>query len=230
MGWRNFRLALESVSLGVSVPKMAEANLTKRKRERELVDRVLAGYHEEFHELIAPYRKGIYFAAFDILQVAADAEEVAQEAFLKAFRGLKGFRGEAQFSTWLFQITVNEARMRLRRRREISLESVFPDDEEGDYTPTMLADWREIPSEALLKEETRRLVREAIAALPEKYREIITLRDVNGLNIAETSQILGITVGNTKIRLLRARLLLRDLFIERTSRKGKERQNIGAAP
>ena len=209
---------------------MAEPDQTKKKREYGLIDRVLSGHNESFHELIAPYRKGVYLAAYDILQSPADAEEIAQEAFLKAFRGLRGFRRESQFSTWLFQIAVNEARMRLRKRREVSFDSTFADEEEGDYTPAMLADWREIPSEALLKEETRRLVREAIAALPEKYREIITLRDVNGLNIAETSQILGITVGNTKIRLLRARLLLRDLFIERTSRKGKERQRIGAAP
>lgn len=209
---------------------MAEPDQTKKEREYGLIDRVLAGHHENFHELIAPYRKGVYLAAYDILQSPADAEEIAQEAFLKAFRGLRGFRRESQFSTWLFKIAVNEARMRLRRRREVPFESAFPDEEEGDYTPAMLADWREIPSETLLKEETRRVVRETIAALPEKYREIITLRDVNGLNIAESAQILGITVGNTKVRLLRARLLLRDLFIERTRRKGEERQRIGAAP
>ncbi len=202
----------------------------KKEKEFELIDHILGGRHEDFHGLIAPYRRGVYLAAYDILQTVADAEEVAQETFLKAFRALRGFRRESQFSTWLFRIAVNEARMRLRRRREVSLEAVFPDDEEGDYSPTMLADWREIPSDALLREETRRLVREAIAALPERYREIITLRDVNGLNVAETAEILGISVGNTKVRLLRARLLLRDLFVERTSRKGKPQSQRGATP
>ena len=168
--------------------------------------------------------------AYDILQVEADAEEVAQEAFLKAFRSLRSFRREAQFSTWLLRITVNEARMRLRKRREISLDSLSPNDEETDYTPILLADWREIPAEALLREETRRLLRESIAALPENYREIITLRDVNGLSTAESAEILGLSQGNAKVRLLRARVMLRDLFVERLRSKTKQRLSREAAP
>src|SRR5215472_14800440 len=153
------------------VPAIAESAALKKEREARLIENVLAGRHDQFHELIAPYRRGVYLTAYDILQVAADAEEVAQEAFLKAFRALRSFRRESQFSTWLFRIALNEARMRLRKRREVPLETAFPgEDDSGDYTPTMLADWREIPSEALLKEETRRLVRESIAQLPAVYR------------------------------------------------------------
>jgi len=210
---------------------MLEPAALKKQKETGLIESVLAGRHEDFHELIAPYRRGVYLTAYDILQVEADAEEVAQEAFLKAFRALRGFRRESQFSTWLFRIVINEARMRLRRRREVPLESVFPgEDEDGDYAPTMLADWREIPSDALLREETRRLVRESIAELPEMYREVLTLRDVNGKNIAETSEILGITIGNTKVRLLRARLMLRDIFVERTRRKPRRQPSEGVSP
>lgn len=214
------------------MPAMAEAAALKREKENRLIDGILAGRHEEFHDLIAPYRRGVYLTAYDILQVEADAEETAQEAFLKAFRALRSFRHESQFSTWLFRIAVNEARMKLRKRREVPLETVFPGDdgEDGDYTPTMLKDWREIPSEALLREETRRLVQESIAALPEMYREVLTLRDVNGKNIAETSEILGINIGNTKVRLLRARLMLRDIFVERTRRKPKEQPPRGVSP
>ena len=213
------------------VPAIAESAALKKEREARLIENVLAGRHDHFHELIAPYRRGVYLAAYDILQVAADAEEVAQEAFLKAFRALRSFRHESQFSTWLFRIVINEARMKLRRRREVPLETAFPDEaDDGGYTPAMLADWREIPSEALLREETRRLVRESIAELPEKYREVLTLRDVNGKNIAETSEILGITIGNTKARLLRARLMLRDIFVERTRRKPRQQQPGGVAP
>ena len=168
--------------------------------------------------------------AFDILQVEADAEEVAQEAFLKAFRSLRSFRREAQFSTWLLRITVNEARIRLRQRREISFDAVFPKNEEADYTPIFLTDWREIPSEAVLREETRRLLSEAIAALPEHYREIITLRDVNGLNTAETAEILGLSLGNAKVRLLRARIMLRDLFVERLGDRRGHRLSREVAP
>jgi len=215
------------------VPAVAEAAAAlKREKENRLIDGVLAGKHEDFHELIAPYRRSVYLTAYGILQVEADAEEAAQEAFLKAFRALRGFRHESQFSTWLFRIAVNEARMKLRKRREVPLETLFPDEdgEGSDYTPTMLRDWREIPSEALLREETRRLVQESIAALPEIYREVLTLRDMNGKNIAETSEILGISIGNTKVRLLRARLMLRDIFVERTQRKPTPQPPKGVSP
>lgn len=214
------------------MPNMVDVALSKKEKENSLIDSVLRGRSEDFHELIAPYRRGIYLTAYDILQVEADAEEVAQEAFLKAFRALRSFRRESLFSTWLFRIAINEARMRLRQRREVPLETAFPDETEsdGNYTPTLLADWREIPSEALLREETRRLIRESIAALPEKYREVLALRDVNGKNIAETSEILGISLGNTKVRLLRARLMLRDIFVERTRRKPKEQPAKGVSP
>ena len=202
----------------------------KKDREFELIDRILSGHHEGFYELIAPYERRVFMTAFDILQVEADAEEVAQEAFLKAFRGLRSFRREARFSTWLLRITVNEARMRLRQRREISFDAVFPNNEEAEYTPIFLADWREIPSEAVLREETRRLLSEAIAALPEHYREIITLRDVNGLNNSESAEILGLSLGNAKVRLLRARIMLRDLFVERLGDKRRHRLSRGVTP
>jgi RNA polymerase sigma-70 factor (ECF subfamily) len=202
----------------------------KKDREFKLIDRILGGQHESFYELISPYERRVFMTAYDILQVEADAEEVAQEAFLKAFRSLRRFRREAQFSTWLLRITVNEARMRLRKRREISLDSLSPNHEETDYTPILLADWREIPGEALLREETGRLLRESIAALPENYREIITLRDVNGVSTAESAEILGLSQGNAKVRLLRARVMLRDLFVERLRSKTKQRRSREAAP
>jgi len=203
---------------------VADLFADKKKREFELIDRILSGHHESFYDLIAPYERRVFMTAFDILQVEADAEEVAQEAFLKAFRSLRSFRREAQFSTWLLRITVNEARMRLRKRREVSLDSLSPNHEEADYTPILLADWREIPGEALLRDETRRLLSESIAALPENYREIITLRDVNGLSTAESAEILGLSQGNVKVRLLRARIMLRDLFVERLRSRTRPRE------
>src|SRR5262249_8095702 len=128
------------------VPSTLEPAALKKEKETRLIENVLAGQHEQFHDLIAPYRRGVYLTAYDILQVAADAEEVAQEAFLKAFRALRSFRRESQFSTWLFRIAINEARMRLRRRREMPLETVFPGEEDdGDYTPLLLADCRRGP-------------------------------------------------------------------------------------
>ncbi len=228
--FRNFWDSPESFLLGHCGLTVTDLPADKKKREFELIDRILSGQNEAFYELIAPYERRVFMTAFDILQVEADAEEVAQEAFLKAFRSLRSFRREALFCTWLLRITVNEARMRLRKRREISLDSVFPNHEETDHTPILLADWREIPADAVLREETRRLLCESIAALPEHYREILTLRDVNGLNNAETAEILGLTLGNTKVRLLRARILLRDLFVERLRSKVRPRPSSGVSP
>ncbi|MGE5109270.1 MAG: sigma-70 family RNA polymerase sigma factor [Acidobacteriaceae bacterium] len=184
-------------------------------RERELIGRVLGGDLELFYELIAPIERRIYFTVLDILRVEADAEEVAQEAILKAFRNLGKFRGDSKFSTWVFSIAVNEARMRLRRNREVLVDDLQTEEEEGgDYTPLQIADWREIPSETVENKEMKSHLDAAVASLAEHYREVLILRDMNGLSIAETSKALNLTEANVKVRLLRARLMLRDYFIE----------------
>jgi RNA polymerase sigma-70 factor (ECF subfamily) len=182
------------------------------RNEVELIRRVLAGEKEAFYELVRPYERAVYTAAMSILNNQADAEEVAQEAVLKAFSNLSRFRGEAKFSTWLVQITINEARLKLRKDRRHLYESVDEPkpDEEGDYFPKDYADWREIPSEALQRKELRDALKRAMAALPLKYREVLVLRDIEHLSIEETSQVLGISPGNVKTRLLRARLQMRD--------------------
>jgi RNA polymerase sigma-70 factor (ECF subfamily) len=195
--------------------KTPVADKAQLQRERELIAEVLAGNQHRFYELIAPVERNVYFTAYEILRVPADAEEVAQEAILKAFRNLKQFRGDAKFSTWLLTITANEARLRLRKSREISLERLKPEDEEGDYTPLELADWREIPGEALAKRELAAHLSDAIAALPLIYREVLVLRDIDGLSIIEAAKALEITESNVKTRLLRARLMLRDYFVSR---------------
>jgi RNA polymerase sigma-70 factor (ECF subfamily) len=154
----------------------------------------------------------VYTAAVLILNNPADAEEVAQEAVLKAFSNLARFRGEAKFSTWLIQITMNEARMRLRKDRRHLYESVDEQktDEEGEYFPKDFSDWREIPSETFQRKELGQALKVAIAALPLKFREVLILRDIQNRSTEETAQILGITQGNVKTRLLRARLQVRD--------------------
>jgi RNA polymerase sigma-70 factor, ECF subfamily len=133
---------------------------------------------------------------------------------LKAFANIRQFRAEARFSTWLIQITVNEALMRRRRERTVQMEGIDDrrDSEESDYAPRDFADWREIPSEALERKEVRQRLAEALATLDRKYREVFVLRDVEHLNIQETAEALGITVASVKTRLLRARLMLRDLL------------------
>jgi RNA polymerase sigma-70 factor (ECF subfamily) len=180
--------------------------------EWELIQRVCGGDKEAFYELVQPCERGVFVAAMSILNNRTDAEEVAQEAVLKAFRALPGFRGEAKFSTWLIQITINEARLKLRKDRRHLYESVDEQntDEHGECFPKDFADWREIPSETLHQKELREALRRALNALPQKYREVLILRDVQHLSIQETAQVLGIKKGCVKTRLLRARFQMRD--------------------
>lgn len=199
---------------------MAEANVVLNNsvqagtsHELELIDRVQRGENQLFYELVRPYERRVFAAAMAILRNESDAEDVAQEAMLKALRAIRQFRADARFSTWLIQITVNEALMRRRKERNGVMEAIDDRrDEESDYAPRDFADWREIPSEALERKEVRRRLAEALASLDRKYREVFVLRDMEQLNIQETAEALGISIASVKTRLLRARLMLRDLL------------------
>jgi RNA polymerase sigma-70 factor (ECF subfamily) len=181
--------------------------------EQELLQRVQAGEKELFYELIKPYQRRVYTATYSILRNDADAEDAAQEAFLKALAHIQQFRAEARFSTWLIQIAVNEALMRRRKNHSDVMEPIGErQEDDGTYTPRDFADWREIPSEALERKELRQKLADAVATLAEKYREVFVLRDMQHLSIEETAEMLGISSASVKTRLLRARLMLRDLL------------------
>ena len=182
--------------------------------EQALIRRVQAGEAEAFYELVRPYERAVFLAAVAIVKNDADAEEVAQEAVLKAFKALARFRQESKFSTWLIQITINEAKMKLRKDRRHLYESIEQgqQSDDGDYIPREFADWREIPSQALERRELRDALKKALESLPEKYRTILILRDVNHLSITETAQVLGLSEANVKTRLSRARLQMRDVL------------------
>jgi RNA polymerase sigma-70 factor (ECF subfamily) len=181
--------------------------------EQALVERIQTGEKELFYELIRPHQRSVYVTALAILQNEADAEEVAQDTFLKALTHLGQFRWQAKFSTWLIQIAVNEARMRRRKSHpEVMRPLEEHADEEGYYTPREFADWREIPSETLERKEVRNALASALASLAQAYREVFVLRDVHELSIEETAEALSISQGAVKSRLLRARLMLRDLL------------------
>ena len=194
-----------------SSPAMKQASRTP-EYELALMERVCSGEKHLFYELIQPYERSVYIAAHSVLQNEADAEEVAQEAFLKAFSHLSTFRKESKFSTWLIQIAINEARMKRRKDRKGLYESIDQQntDDEGDYFPRDFADWREIPSETLQRKELRQALQKALASLDEKYREVFVMRDIQNVSIAETALALGITEASVKTRLLRARLQMRD--------------------
>lgn len=191
---------------------LADEKASKTAVESNLIRRILRGENELFYDLVQPYERAVFIAATSILGNDADGEEVAQEAMLKAFKYLGRFRHEAKFSTWLIQIAINEAKMRLRKDRRRLHQSIDEGQTtgEGDYIPTDFADWRPIPSDALEQSELRSALRKAILSLAEKYRSVLVLRDVQQRSIAETAQILGISEENVKTRTSRARLQMRD--------------------
>jgi RNA polymerase sigma-70 factor (ECF subfamily) len=178
------------------------------RNEAQMIASILAGNTHGFHTLIQPYERSVYSMALSMLQNEADAEDAAQEAFLKAFRNLDKFRGDSKFSTWLISITLNEARSRLRRTKTAKTESLDELTEGGHVSPALLRDWREIPSEAVERQEVRLLLQDAITDLPTIYREVFVLRDMEDLSVNQSAEALGISVAAAKVRLHRARLML----------------------
>jgi RNA polymerase sigma-70 factor (ECF subfamily) len=178
--------------------------------ESECIRRIQAGEKQLFHELIRPCERAIYFLLYSMLGNEADAEDAAQETVIKVYRNLHLFRGESQFRTWVLSIARNEGLGRLRKlasRREDSLDAEI-DEQSGDYTPAILTSWREVPAEALERKELAQFLRKGIDALPEIYRNVILLRDIEEMDVRETAGVLGISEGAVKVRLHRARALL----------------------
>jgi len=184
-------------------------------KEAELIRRIVAGEKELFHELIRPYERMVYLTVFSIVKNEGDAEDGAQEAVISAYRHLGSFRAEAKFSTWLTTIAINEGRKRLRKAKSASESSIDEDleEKEGDYTPAPLTDWREIPLEALERKELREALRRAVGSLPDIYRQVFVLRDLEEFNIEETAEALGLNPGVVKVRLHRARILLQKQLV-----------------
>jgi RNA polymerase sigma-70 factor (ECF subfamily) len=181
--------------------------------EEQMIASVLSGDTEKYHDLIRPYEHSVYRMALSFMKNDSDAEDVAQEAFLSAFRNLAAFRGQAKFSTWLISITLNEARGRLRRQSLVRMDSLDETPEDGGHvSPALLRDWREVPSEALERKEIREMLQEAIGGLAPIYREVVLLRDVEELSVEETATALTISVASVKTRLHRARIMLQKVL------------------
>jgi len=170
-------------------------------REKVLIARILAGDTDLFHELIRPYERMVYSTVFAMVKNESEAEDGAQEVVISAYRNLKSFRGESKFSTWLVTIATLD-----------SLDEEI-EDHEGDFTPLALTDWREIPSVALEKKELREKVRAAVQELPEIYREVVVLRDLEELNQEETAAALGIPISLVKVRLHRGRMMMQKKLV-----------------
>jgi RNA polymerase sigma-70 factor (ECF subfamily) len=178
--------------------------------ERQLIARILSGEKDLFHDLIRPCERMVYLTVLGMMKDEAEAEDVTQEAMLKAYRALASFHAESKFSTWLVAIALNEGRRRLRIAGRAPVESLGEQgtEPEGDFTPALLTDWREIPLEALERKEVREALVAAVGQLPAIYRQVFTLRDIEELDVRETAEVLEISANVVKVRLHRARMLL----------------------
>jgi RNA polymerase sigma-70 factor, ECF subfamily len=186
-----------------------------------LIAQAKAGEYGAFEQLMTRYEGRVYAMAYRITRRREDAEDVAQTAFMSAFEHLAGFREESSFATWVTRIAVNAALKVLRKRK--GLPTVAFDEsthalavksdlrEEGDIPhPDYIADWRGDPAKLVARKELRKLMDEAIEELPEKHRVVFVLRDLQEMSVRETAEALGISEANVKVRLLRARLALRE--------------------
>ncbi len=181
---------------------------TQKVSDEALVKRAKRGDGSAFGELMRRYQNKIYRLARRMTQTDEDAEDVVQEAFVKAFRSLRGFREKSRFSTWLYRITVNLALMKLRKRKPEVVSLDEPISTEEGKMHRELEDEATNPLERLLERESAEVLDAAVEALPPAYRAVFILRHVEGLSTEETARILGISVAAVKSRLHRTRLML----------------------
>jgi RNA polymerase sigma-70 factor (ECF subfamily) len=183
--------------------------------DRTLLARAQGGDMSAFEELVGRHEEKVYGLALRMTRSEADAAEIAQDTFLSAYQHLAEFRGEAAFGSWVHRIAANNALMRLRRQRVLDIVS---DDqlegpeftERGSLAEAPETDWSRRADDKILDEELGRAIQEATDALPEGYREVFLLKDVEGLSYEEISEMVGISVPAVKSRLHRARLALRE--------------------
>jgi len=186
-------------------------------QENLLIERIKNGDNSAYNDIISRYWDRIFARVFNLLKNQQDAEEVTQDAFIRAYRGLKNFRGEASLSTWLYQIATNLAHNRywywFRRKRDQSVSFDKQLTDEGDLTlQDVIPCERENPSEATVTQEFVDRVSESMNGLSKKHREVLTLRNVKNLSYEEISRKLNISVGTVKSRIARARGNLRELM------------------
>jgi RNA polymerase sigma-70 factor, ECF subfamily len=184
--------------------------------DTDLAQRAKAGDMSAFEALVNCNEQRVHLFAFRMLRHQQDAEDVTQQTFLSALENLSGFRGDASFSTWLLRIASHAALKVIRKRKgnTVSLEesTETAEDMRSVSRPEYIADWRQSPEELVQQNEVKRLLDEALNQLDEKHRLVFLLRDVEGLSIKETAEALDLSEANIKVRLLRARLQLRELL------------------
>ena len=190
--------------------------------ESSLVAQAKAGDQAAFSELVTHYERKIYRLAKNITRNDEDAEDVLQDAFLKAYTHLDNFKGDSKFYTWIVRIAVNEALMRLRKRKTDRTVPLDEPVELGEETVAReIAVWEDNPEQRYSKEEWRSILDAAVDDLKPDFRTVFVLRDIEELSTEETAETLGISVPAVKSRLLRARLALRETLTRQFKRKGE---------
>ena len=216
-------MATESVSTAPAAPEAVPELTEEAKAELELVERARVGDGRAFSSLIQRYEGKIFRLAMNITQNREDAEDVLQEAFLKAYEHLDQFQGNSRFYTWIVRIAVNQALMKLRKRksdRSVSLDEQIDTGE--DTIVREIAAWDPDPEQQYNQEELGEILTGAIDSLEPIYRTVFTLRDVDGLSTEETAEALELSIPAVKSRLLRARLQLREKLTRFFKRKGDD--------
>lgn len=191
------------------------ASTTPAEDEATLVAQLRAGDETAFEHVVRAYGGRLLAVARRIVDSEEDARDVVQDAFLNAFKSLDRFEGNAKLSTWLHRIVVNAALMKLRTRKrkpEQSIETLLPAYMDDGHHEERFQSWEEPVDKLMERAENREIVRKQIDALPESYRTVLVLRDIEGLDTEETANVLGLSVNATKIRLHRARQALRTLL------------------
>lgn len=191
------------------------------------IDALRAGDRAEFARLVDAYSAPIYRLGLKMLGNPQDAEDVIQNTFLNALMHLADFEGRSSVSTWLYRIASNEALMLLRRKKNtVNLDDFQPEDAEETPLPEVFVDWSALPEDELLSGESKKALDAAVWQLPEPLRMVFLLRDIEGISIRDTAEILNLTETNVKTRLLRARMFLREqlsaYYSERLTREEKK--------
>jgi len=182
--------------------------------EKQIIRRAKAGDASAFAELVRRYSQRVYNLALRMMRNRQDAEDVLQETFLSAYEKIRDFDGRSTFYTWLYRIAVNASLMKLRSKHYTKTFVPLDDAETAELVKPVLVDWSQYPVDQLLDEEARNVMERAIQSLPDLYRSVFVLRDLEQLSTKETARILGLSEDNVKTRLRRARLFLRNLLSE----------------
>ena len=185
-----------------------------REEELAVIRRVQSGDVNAYEALVAAYEKNVYNLALRMTGNATDAEDMSQEAFLKAYRSLSEFRGDSKFSVWLYRIVSNVCLDFLRKQKRRQAYSLSVEDDEGEEAQLDIPDIEQSPQELLERKLTREAVHQGLAQLPPDHRQILLLREIQGLSYEEISEALGLEVGTVKSRIFRARKKLCSFLLE----------------